>query len=473
MARTRQLVAPKGTGGLLSCALSPHDGAASLAVGGENAAALVFDLRGAHLVAHRLTAAAGCFDREDAVPCVSYNLAAPHALYCASGRVVTAWDVRRLPGAADARVRVGCVAGAAKSAPPTHPAEHRVYDDGANDATRVYDDTQSSSIRGAIGTYAHNADEINHFVIDRVGACLYAADDNCEVTVVDVAKNTRLKTLRFDGHESFVSCVALRGHKPREVVSGGLDARVCVWDRDKAAAVRRWSVNELASAADAAEASKFSQTETNGEEGGANDEAARRTTPSRMMNPPFVHCVATWACARAPTHAHTRRLAAAACGDGTVALVDLDAPKSDASGKKKKKKKNTSSSETTSERPGGARGDALGGLPAVFLGRGARGGAHASAASHVAFPGWGDGDVVVSGGNDRAIKAWRWNDVEHRASHPADAEGAFSTRTSRIHGKKVNWIAHAETREACPGGGHVFVADTSETVAVYDANAYA
>ena len=242
---------------MLSCALSPHDGGASLAVGGENAAALVFDLRGAHLVAHRLTAAAGCFDREDAVPCVSYNLAAPHALYCASGRVVTAWDVRRLPGAADARVRVGCVAGAAKSAPPTHPAEHGVYDDGANDAndaTRVstrVSRAQSSSISGAIDTYAHNADEINHFVIDRVGACLYAADDNCEVTVVDVAKNERLKTLRFDGHESFVSCVALRGHKPREVVSGGLDARVCVWDRDKAAAVRRWSVNELASAADA------------------------------------------------------------------------------------------------------------------------------------------------------------------------------------------------------------------------------
>jgi WD40 repeat protein len=481
MARTRQLVAPKGTGGLLSCALSPHDGGASLAVGGENAAALVFDLRGAHLVAHRLTAAAGCFDKGDAVPCVSYNLAAPHALYCASGRVVTAWDVRRLPGAADARVRVGCVAGAAKSAPPTHPAEHGVYDDDddddddakdANDATRVWtrvsvERDQSSSISGAIDTYAHNADEINHFVIDAVGACLYAADDECEVTVVDVAKNKRLKTLRFDGHESFVSCVALRGHKPREVVSGGLDARVCVWDRDKAAAVRRWSVNELVAAADAAEAEaskkKFSQTE-NGEEGGANArEAARQTRqtnadrdPSRMMNPPFVHCVATWACARAPTHAHTRRLAAAACGDGTVALVDLDAPKSDASGAKKKKKKK----KNTSERPGGARVDALGGLPAVFLGRGARGGAHASAASHVAFPGWGDGDVVVSGGNDRAIKAWRWNDVERRAS------------TAR-HGEKVNWIAHAETREACPGGGHVFVADTSETVAVYDANAYA
>ena len=37
----------------------------------------------------------------------------------------------------------------------------------------------------------------------------------------------------------------------------------------------------------------------------------------------------------------------------------------------------------------------------------------------------------------------------------------------------MNWVAHAATRDACPGGGHVFVADTSETVAVYDADAFA
>jgi hypothetical protein len=34
-------------------------------------------------------------------------------------------------------------------------------------------------------------------------------------------------------------------------------------------------------------------------------------------------------------------------------------------------------------------------------------------------------------------------------------------------------MAHASSREACPGGGHVFVADTSETIGVYDANAFA
>ena len=108
----------------------------------------------------------------------------------------------RLPGAADARVRVGCVAGAAKSAPPTHPAERGVYDDGANDSndddsridSRIARSVELDS--GAIDTYAHNADEINHFVIDRVGACLYAADDNCEVTVVDAAKTSDWKTWR-------------------------------------------------------------------------------------------------------------------------------------------------------------------------------------------------------------------------------------------------------------------------------------
>ena len=97
-------------------------------MGGENAAALVFDLRGAHLVAHRLTAASGCFDREDAVPCVAYNLAAPHALYCASGRTVTAWDLRRLPGATDARGARYGGDGATKSAPPTSDRCHRAPD---------------------------------------------------------------------------------------------------------------------------------------------------------------------------------------------------------------------------------------------------------------------------------------------------------------------------------------------------------
>ena len=310
MARTRQLVAPKGTGALLSCALSPHDGGATLAVGGENAAALVFDLRGAHLVAHRLTAAAGCFDRADAVPCVSYNLAAPHALYCASGRTVTAWDVRQLPVAANARVVDGSDETAKRASSPTRrsplPADEgtatRDADDADDAAARA---SRAASRRGALDVYAHNADEINHFAIDRDGACLYAADDACEVTAVDLGDARRqpsggrlVRTLRRDGHESFVSCVALRAHKPREVVSGGLDARVCVWDRGKAAAVRRWNVPELIAAFDGASAETTA--------------TATVSTVSPAMNPPFVHCVAVWESARDPARRDALRRAATA-----------------------------------------------------------------------------------------------------------------------------------------------------------------
>jgi WD40 repeat protein len=461
MARTRQLVAPKGTGALLSCALSPHDGGASLAVGGENAAALVFDLRGAHLVAHRLTAASGCFDSEDAVPCVAYNLAAPHALYCASGRTVTAWDLRRLPGATDARGARYGGDGATKSAPPTSDRCHRAPDDDgefANANDDALSTEKKTNDRGAIDVYAHNSDEINHFVIDRKGAFMYAADDNCEVAVVNVdcgkAGGVKTKTLRNDGHENFVSCVALRGHKPREVVSGGLDARVCVWDRDRSAPVKRWSVSELIDAFDARVA----------EDADANV----GEHPSPMMNPPFVHCVATWACERDPAHLDTKRLAAAACGDGTVALVDLDfeakKPKS-ATGKKKK-----------ATHTSGARGANLSvpSVPAVFLGRGALGGAHASATSHVSFPGWGDGEFVVSGGNDRAIKLWRRREGDDGFfSRERGGLVASAASVTLAHGRKANWMAHASSREACPGGGHVFVADTSETISVYDANAFA
>ena len=42
-----------------------------------------------------------------------------------------------------------------------------------------------------------------------------------------------------------------------------------------------------------------------------------------MCNPPMVHAVA---CANGLECVETRRLVAAACGDGTVALVDLDLP---------------------------------------------------------------------------------------------------------------------------------------------------
>ena len=72
MEKLRALTAPKGTGSLLCLAPSPHDEGATLAAAGEDGAAVVFDLRGDSLVAHRLSADAGCFSAGDAVTSVAY-----------------------------------------------------------------------------------------------------------------------------------------------------------------------------------------------------------------------------------------------------------------------------------------------------------------------------------------------------------------------------------------------------------------
>ena len=97
MEKLRALTAPKGTGSLLCLAPSPHDEGATLAAAGEDGAAVVFDLRGDSLVAHRLSADAGCFSAGDAVTSVAYARAREHLLFCASGCAVTAWDLRAVP----------------------------------------------------------------------------------------------------------------------------------------------------------------------------------------------------------------------------------------------------------------------------------------------------------------------------------------------------------------------------------------
>ena len=100
MEKVRTLAAPEGTGSILCCALSPHGSRASLALGGEDAAACVLDLRAgasSSPVTHRLAADLGCFDADDAVTSVTWHPTREHVLLCAHGQVVTAWDIRALP----------------------------------------------------------------------------------------------------------------------------------------------------------------------------------------------------------------------------------------------------------------------------------------------------------------------------------------------------------------------------------------
>lgn len=481
--KLRLLTAPEGSGSLLCCALSPHDGGTTLAAGGEGAAAMLFDVRsGGDAVTARLTASAGCFERDDAVTSVAFNPGRPELLYCASGCAVTAWDVRMLP-TGDRASRGSSV---------EREAPQRTAD-GSNRSVSGDADGEGAERRSGspghlapVHRYAFNADEISHVAINKKGAALAAADDGGEVAVVDIsgggASGKLIRTLK-GGHGSLASGALFRDHKPWDVVSGGLDCAVVKWDYSRTSPVARWNITELAAAETAAE---------------AETEGATPSGQTQMCNPPFVHAVASAPGSDDPAAAScadvalaARRLVAAACGDGTVALIDVDLPAPGAASSGAGRTNRAGKGKSKSGRAGGGGDDgggAFGGTRRVlFLGR-VPGEGHASAVNHVAFPGWGGGGLLLSGGNDRHVKLWDWRAVaaesSRREGEGGNGVGGGGSGTERCprdgpdpkglvlsfkHGRKVNWLCGSFSPEAAAatGGADTFVADTSERISVY------
>ena len=476
MERVRTLSAPEGTGSILCCALSPHGSRTALALGGEDAAACVLDLRVAgaggdassstSAVAHSLRAGLGCFHADDAVASVTWHPTREHVLLCAHGRVVTAWDVRHLPSetAASADSAAAAVAGMSLA------------------ETRTGDAAAGAAPRGRVHLYAFNNDEVNSVCVDRKGRRMCAADDGGEIVVVDIGDETSVsgalvRTLK-NGHENIAAGAVFRDHKPHDVVSGGLDCAVCKWDQSRSTPVATWRVGELASASDAESGSVV----------GGDDAAA--ASPPPMCNPPMVHAIA---CANgfevSDDCAGVKRLVAAACGDGTCALIDLDLPaaksgagksRNNKSGSRNSKGRSSSSSSAAAGGEAGGTSGSAGNDPfashggrerraAVFLGRsvgGARSEAgHSGSCNSVAFAGWSGGRLVLTGGNDRHVGVWDWRECGGGAGG-GGAGGGARVRFFR-HGRKVNWVCAAQALDNPGGFGDTFVADTGETVAAY------
>jgi hypothetical protein len=135
------------------------------------------------------------------------------------------------------------------------------------------------------------------------------------------------------------------------------------------------------------------------------------------------------------------RYAAVACGDGSVALLLLDAPSPPA------KQARTS----------------------WALGRGA--GGHTACASHVAFPSFAAGPpLLLSAANDGRALLWRWG------AYAAGEAAAPEVVAAAAHGAKVNWAATSGGGAGGDAGGdaapaRVLIADTSPTLTAYDVRA--
>ena len=115
-----------------------------------------------------------------------------------------------------------------------------------------------------------------------------------------------------------------------------------------------------------------------------------------------------------------------ACGDGSVALLLLDAP------------------SAPRARTAWALGRAAGG--------------HRACVAHAAFPAFGAGaPLLLSAGNDGRALLWDWG------AYVAGDAAAPRVAAEAAHGAKVNWAATG----AAPAA-RLFLADTSRQLAVYD-----
>ena len=195
-------------------------------------------------------------------------------------------------------------------------------------------DTSSASAPVFSSNFA--TDEINALVAHASRALLFAADDDGTIYLVSTPECRMLRALRR-AHASVCGTLALRASPSLDLVSGGFDRRLCVWN--SASGVLRLSAeagiggeeglrlvisgnnsssssgigSKIAGSASArSNARNNKKTATQQQQQQLTASAPVPSTPGQFVNPPFVHCVA-W-------HP-SLSVVAAGFGNGAIALV--------------------------------------------------------------------------------------------------------------------------------------------------------
>ena len=357
--------------------------------------------------------------REEA-NCVVWGVdgsSAANVFYFARGSTVFETDVRRLGGGSDA-------------------------------------DASSSSV---VRTFDEASDGVNGVDIDAKGELLAACDDEGEIIVYDLKRGGVKRSLK--GHTGCVTSVRFRRAKrgASECVSAATDCKVMKWDvASKPVPVRTWEMRAMRGVDDLIREEAVANDDENGTEKEASDSA-------RAFNPPMAHSVAVFdGIASDENVPGARRVLASACGDGTIAVIDMDHPGCGGGGSGGSKKKKSTS--TGVFRSGKAECVRLGASDSTTsdIDASIR---HTAAATCAEFAPWNPrGDLIVSGGTDRRLIAWNW--VSAAASHRDAPESASSLQTGALacvkRSRKINALAfsHAVPRLA--------VADTGPSIVVFD-----
>ncbi|CAN8245991.1 unnamed protein product [Cochlearia groenlandica] len=267
--------------------------------------------------------------------------------------------------------------------------------------------TLSATSLKPLESYSYNKDEINQVVCNGRSSFLASADDSGDVKIIDIGQKCLYKTLRV-GHTSICSSVQFIPWRPWEVVTGGLDSKLVLWDFSKG---RSQKVIDFGS-------------DTHNNSG-------------QCLNPAFVHSIAI---PEIDMVDKLDKICAVARGDGIVDLINIESELS---------RKGTSSTSKGSS----SNNDAV---KRVCLDYSV--GGHKAAVSCVAFSLFQEkGRFLISGGNDKKVKVWdcfKCLDVEN-------------TNRDCLHlnidlSKKVNWLCTNQSDSE-----NLVVCDTTRVVKVY------
>lgn len=77
--------------------------------------------------------------------------------------------------------------------------------------------------------HSFNAEEVNCIAVSANGRIVAAADDSGEIAVIDIAAKSLIRTLK-GGHTNIASGVLFPKDREWQVLSGGLDSQLMLWD---------------------------------------------------------------------------------------------------------------------------------------------------------------------------------------------------------------------------------------------------
>ncbi|KAD7117868.1 hypothetical protein E3N88_05136 [Mikania micrantha] len=278
-------------------------------------------------------------------------------------------------------------------------------------------------------SYNYNKEEINQITCNSKSSFLAAADDGGDIKIIDIHQKCLYKTLRA-AHESICSSVQFLPWRPWEVITGGLDSKLIMWDFSKG---RPFKVMDL----------------------GKSDPDSS-SNAGQCFNPAFVHAIAV---PEVDMLDKIDKICVVARGDGVVDVINIEsefkAAKSKSSSSLKKggqSKSNGSVSSSNSEIEDQNQRTRLR-LDYSF-------GGHTAAVSCVAFSVFGEkGRYIISGGNDKAVKVWNWSKFS-KTDQICNKDGFLHLNINLS--RKVNWLCTTPTDSE-----NLVVCDTSKIVKVY------